>query len=333
MKHLDANIINTYRQLVEKTHPTEIDIWPILNGYNLRFGAFRGWNIFIFENTENSIALKIPLERLTTAIVGIDDIGSDIELARKKLTRYYRLSNSDMLVILNMRASNLEQELDIALKQHDALLKKKAAADPKREIKETKVIPETEIPVKADRPAVEQVVIPQLQQKENMQALEKQEQKTAPEQQEDVMPEKQPYENKIFLINGANYKMKKSMRNFLLSLGLQTVEWDEALNLIGKPDPDYEDVIRYIFEHCQVAVILLANDKQETSFPGEESELRFISQAELNAVFIAGRLLVLTATGLSSLGWEIHGRSVIYRVCTCPAWTIPRKSAENSWNS
>jgi hypothetical protein len=295
MKHLDAKVLKTYRQMVEKAYPDEIDNWPIINGYNLRFGKYRGWDILVFEHTGNPIPLKIPLEHLTAAIVGVDDIGSDIEAARKKLTRYFHLSNKDMLIILNIRSSNLEQELNIAFKRHESLLKRQTAAVPRSEIPKPHLAPEAREQIKADepvkvqdKPAAEPAAAINLPQKENEQALEAQEQKTTAAKQEDSKSEKQPYKNKVLIIHGSNEKMKKSSRNFLLSLGIQAVEWAEALLITEKPDPDSKDVISSIFEHCQAAVILLTNDKQDMSFTGEGAELRFLPQSELNTLFIAG---------------------------------------------
>ena len=58
MQRLDAKIMKYYRQMVEKAYPGEIDSWPILNGHTLKFGKYRGWNIFFYESTGNPMVLR-----------------------------------------------------------------------------------------------------------------------------------------------------------------------------------------------------------------------------------------------------------------------------------
>lgn len=291
MKRLDTVVFKTYRQMVEKAYPAEIENWPVISGYHLRFGEYRGWNILLFEHTGNPIPLKIPLEHLTAAVVGVDDIGSDIELVRKNLARHLHLSINDMLVILNPRASNLEQELDVAFKRHEALYKKKAELDHKNEIPIPRPLKETG-ELKKEHAQVKTQDIPAAEikgKKDVIKDLKSQEQqKVAAVKKEDAGAKLQPYKNKVLIIHGNNERIKKSLRNFLLSLGLQAVEWAEALLMAEKPDPDNSDVIRSVFEQCQAAIFVLTNDRLDVSFPDEVQVLRPLPQAELNILFTVG---------------------------------------------
>lgn len=296
MKHLDTKIFNKYREMVEKAYPSEIDNWPVISGYNLKFGKYRGWNIMSFEHTGNPIPLRIPLEHLTASVVGVDDIGSDTELARKKLARQLRLSKKDMLILLNSRASNIEQELRAAFKQHEALVKKRAQPAPEGEIPNSPPATEKVVQLKAfvrvqiqEEPAAEQAApAAKLPQKDKKPIAETQEQKNTAAIREDVKAENQPNRNKVLIINGANEKTKKSMGNFLLSLGLQAVEWAEALHLTGMPDQDQTGVMAKVFEHCQAVVVLLTNDKEDCFLSEKEPDLKALRQTELNALYMAG---------------------------------------------
>lgn len=300
MKHLDTKIFNKYREMVEKAYPLELDKWPVISGYNLRFGKYRGWNILFFEHTGNPIPLKIPLEHLTAAVVGVDDIGSDTELARKKLTRFLRVTRKDMLLLVNARASNIEQELRAAFEQHETLVKKQAEPAPEREIPNPPPAPEKVMQLKAvvqvqiqEAPAAEQAApAEELPQKEIEQAEETLEQKNTAvmreDVKEDVKSEKQPVKNKVLIVPGANEKMKKSMGNFLLSLGLQAVECAEAQRLTGIPAHDKTGILAKIFEHCQAVVVLLTNEKLDYSLSEKEPELKLLHQADLNALYMAG---------------------------------------------
>lgn len=291
MKRLDTVVFKTYKQMVEKAYPAEIENWPVISGYHLGFGEYRGWNILLFEHTGNPIPLKIPLEPLTTAVVGVDDIGSDIELARKNLARHLHLSINDMLVLLNPRASNLEQELDVAFKRHEALYKKKAELDHKNEVPIPHPLKETgEQKKKDEQMKTQDITAAKIKGKiDIIKHLKSQEQqKVAAMKKEDAGAKLQPCKNKVLIIHGNNERIKKSLRNFLLSLGLQAVEWAEALLMTEKPDPDNSEVIRSVFEQCQAAVFVLTNDRLGVSFPDQGQVLRPLPQAELNVLFTAG---------------------------------------------
>lgn len=313
MKRLDTVVFKTYKQMVEKAYPAEVENWPVLSGYHLGFGEYRGWKILLFEHTGNPIPLKIPLEPLTAAVVGVDDIGSDIELARKNIARHLHLSINDMLVLLNPRASNLEEELDVAFKRHEALYKKKAELDHKNEIPIPRPLKETGEQKKEDEHVKSQyiqtvehaAVIVELPQAEIKKELETEEQqKAGAVKQEDAEAKLQPSKNKVLIIHSDNEKIKKSLRNFLLSLGLQAVEWAEALLMAEKPDPDHIDVLRVAFEQCQAVVFVLTNDRQDVSFPDEGQGLKVLPQSELNALFMSGMAAAIDRhrTVIASLG-------------------------------
>lgn len=332
MLHLDVNVISTYMQMVEKAYPDEINSWPVISGYNFRLGKYRGWSILVFEHTGNPIPLKIPLEHLTASIVGVDDIGSDTELARQKLSRHLRLSRKDMLIILNSRATNLEQELNAAFKQHETLLNIKIVTAPENKIPESLTVlaaGEQKIsdePVNfKDKPSEKTAAAIKAKPfKEKTQPFETQEKKAAA-LKEDLKPGSLPFKNKVLIIPGSNNKLKKSICNFLLSLGLQAVDLVEASHLTGIPEQDNIDVITSIFSHCQAVVILLTNDKHDNSLPekDKEAELKVLPQAELNALFISG-----VSAGISSKRTIVIGFGNMEPFCGIPG--LPIISLDNS---
>jgi hypothetical protein len=295
MQRLDAKIIKYYRQMVEKAYPDEVGNWPVLSGHNLKFGKYRGWNIFFYESTGNPMILRIPLEHLTSQTIGVEDIGSDVELARKKLIRYFRVTIKDMLLLLDARSTNLNQELNAAFEQHKAILKIKAGPAPETaQPKPSPMIPERIKPVIAEGPVVIDSIKPLkpvehagITKKEIEQLQEQEEQRDMASKQE-ISAESQPQRNKVFIIGGSSDKAKRALSNFMLSLGLESLEWTEAMRLTGSPDADDADVISKSFEICQAAVIILTNYKDTVSLPGDESDLTVIPRAELNALFAAG---------------------------------------------
>ncbi|MFX4263656.1 TIR domain-containing protein [Pelotomaculum propionicicum] len=182
-------------------------------------------------------------------------------------------------------------------RQHESIVRKQAEYASKNEPPKPHPLPDAseekiedgQVKTQYIQTAEHAAVIIELPQAEIKKELETEEQqKVTAVKQEDLKAKLQPYKNKVLIIHGDNEKIRKSLRNFLLSLGLQAVEWAEDLLMAEKPDPDHSDVIRVALEQCQAAVVILTNDKQDMTFPDEEPGLRFLPQAELNGLFIAG---------------------------------------------
>lgn len=49
--------------------------------------------------------------------------------------------------------------------------------------------------------------------------------------------------NKVFVIHGRNTKLRKALFAFLRSIGLQPIEWEQALLMTGSPNPYIGDVL------------------------------------------------------------------------------------------
>ncbi|HAU32106.1 MAG: hypothetical protein XD78_0950 [Desulfotomaculum sp. 46_296] len=124
MKQLHIRVIDSYRKMVEKIHPELIDEWPIISGYNLKIGKYRGWTLLVFEHTGNPFVLTIPFEYIPRGILEIENIAANLSVVRKVISRHFRLSLKDAAVIVNSRRSNIEQELEIIMKQHESFCKR-----------------------------------------------------------------------------------------------------------------------------------------------------------------------------------------------------------------
>jgi|SRR5665213_397029 len=99
---------------------------------------------------------------------------------------------------------------------------------------------------------------------------------------------------KVFVVHGRNIKIKDSMFDFLKSVGLEPIEWSEAVAATGKASPYVGEVLDKAFEIAQVIVVLFTPDdeaklKNEFHLPEDlPHERNFTPQARPNVIFEAG---------------------------------------------
>jgi predicted nucleotide-binding protein len=99
---------------------------------------------------------------------------------------------------------------------------------------------------------------------------------------------------KVFIIHGRNSNINDSIFNFLRTIGLNPIEWSQAIILTNHPSPYIRDVLSAAFDEAQALVVLLTPDdiailKEEyrtISDPDYEKEPT--PQARPNVLFEAG---------------------------------------------
>lgn len=112
-----------------------------------------------------------------------------------------------------------------------------------------------------------------------------------PKKQENVL------NDRVFVVHGRNEELRKSMFDFLRSIGLKPIEWSQAIQLTGESSPYIGSVLDVAFQHAQSVVVLLTGDdeaklRQEyltDKHPSYEKNLT--PQARPNVLFEAGLAL------------------------------------------
>lgn len=102
-------------------------------------------------------------------------------------------------------------------------------------------------------------------------------------------------ERTVFVIHGRNAKARKAMFNWLRTLHLEPLEWEEAVNLTKSGSPTTLEVVKAGLSHAQVVLALLTDDEQVRLRP----ELRgksvpFEYQSRPNVIFEAGMACALS---------------------------------------
>lgn len=114
--------------------------------------------------------------------------------------------------------------------------------------------------------------------------------------QEAVTPEEgtMPDKRKIFVVHGRDDRLRDDFFSFLRAIGLQPIEWSEALSLTGKATPYTGEAIESAFKNAQAVVVLLSPDDEVRLSPElwkdkeDEDEKEIRLQARPNVLFEAG---------------------------------------------
>jgi predicted nucleotide-binding protein len=99
---------------------------------------------------------------------------------------------------------------------------------------------------------------------------------------------------KIFVVHGRNEDLRRSLFAFLRAIGLNPIEWSEAVRLTGKPAPYIGEILEAAFNDAQAVVVLLTPDdeaklRKELLQPNDPDYERYpTGQARPNVIFEAG---------------------------------------------
>jgi predicted nucleotide-binding protein len=129
----------------------------------------------------------------------------------------------------------------------------------------------------------------------------------------------------VFVVHGRNQRARKSLFSFLRALGLQPLEWNQAIRYTGKSNPYIGQVLDAAFDKASAVVVLLTPDdeahlkKEFWSDNDEDYEKRPTGQARANVLFEAGLAFgrkpertVLVQLGRLRPFSDIGGRHVVH---------------------
>lgn len=99
---------------------------------------------------------------------------------------------------------------------------------------------------------------------------------------------------KVFVVHGRNENIRRSMFDFLRSIGLNPIEWDEAKQMTGKPTPYVGEVLDVVFASAQTVIVLMTPEDEAKlmnefiQLDDKEYERNITPQARLNVIYEAG---------------------------------------------
>ena len=140
----------------------------------------------------------------------------------------------------------------------------------------------------------------------------------------DPAPAAGPDPRSVFVVHGRDGRARDAMFTFLRALGLQPIEWHEAVLATGRPNPYISEILVAAFSRAQCVVVLMTPDdearlQERLREPGEPShEVDLTPQARPNVLFEAGMAMardenrtVLVELGPCRPFSDIGGRHVL----------------------
>lgn len=100
----------------------------------------------------------------------------------------------------------------------------------------------------------------------------------------------------VFVVHGRNERLRRSMFEFLRSIGLSPIEWTQAIAMTGVASPYVGDVLDAALGRAAAIVVLISPDEvaylqnEYANGPGDP-ELQPAAQARPNVLFEAGMAL------------------------------------------
>lgn len=131
-----------------------------------------------------------------------------------------------------------------------------------------------------------------------------------------------PDPRRVFVIHGRNELVRKALFEFLRSVGLDPIEWSQAIRMTGKASPYIGEVLDAAFGAAQAIVVLETPDDiaylhPSLTYPGD-TECDPQPQPRPNVLFEAGMAMgrdpdrtVIVELGQVKVFSDIHGRHVV----------------------
>lgn len=117
-------ILNHYRALVGNKYPSRLNVWPLLSGYDGKHVGWKGWSIFIYSHTGNSVVRSTTgLGDLPDDFVDVPDIDDNSrELFRERVEKHFSLSQYDGVILVDPKGQAAQVEFDQLLRRHELVL-------------------------------------------------------------------------------------------------------------------------------------------------------------------------------------------------------------------
>jgi predicted nucleotide-binding protein len=142
---------------------------------------------------------------------------------------------------------------------------------------------------------------------------------------------------KVFVVHGRNGAARTAMFAFLRAIGLDPIEWSEAVKMTGEGSPYIGQVLDTAFNAAQAIVVLLTPDdvaymRTEYASSEDDPDMEPLAQARPNVLFEAGMAMgrdakrtVLVEFGKLRPFSDVAGGATIRRaVRSCLRWARGR---------
>ena len=127
--------------------------------------------------------------------------------------------------------------------------------------------------------------------------------------------------DKVFVIYGRNEIAYTELASFLLSLGLEVIEWEHAVRIADNPSPYIGDVIDSAFNCASAILVLLTPDEDvvlKQELRKDDDNTMPLGQARANVIFEAGAAwakhpskTIIVQMGKQNIWSDIDGKHLV----------------------
>ena len=131
--------------------------------------------------------------------------------------------------------------------------------------------------------------------------------------------------SKIFVVHGRNEQIRADFFSFLRAIGLNPIEWSQAVKMTGIGAPYIGEVLDAAFDEAQAVIVLLTGDDEARlnqvfhSQSEKEYETKLTPQARPNVLFEAGMAFgrnpnrtILVELGAQRPFSDVAGRHIVH---------------------
>ncbi|WP_244485273.1 nucleotide-binding protein [Pseudolabrys sp. Root1462] len=97
--------------------------------------------------------------------------------------------------------------------------------------------------------------------------------------------------NSLFVVHGRDNQLNEDMFAFLRAIGLNPMEWNQAVKAAKGANPNVTEIVRGALQKVQGVIVLFSPDEEarlKSKFRGPKDEKSLQSQARPNVIFEAG---------------------------------------------
>jgi hypothetical protein len=122
-KRQGAPFLREYQKLVVQLHPERFESWPLLQGWNLLIGSYRGWKVVVFKDSVgSSMESSSGVGELSEALIGSAKINAENrDQVRLHLERHFNIGLRDAIALF-APDDNIRPELIATLRRHERAL-------------------------------------------------------------------------------------------------------------------------------------------------------------------------------------------------------------------
>jgi hypothetical protein len=119
-----ANVLRDYQRGVQRAHPSHVQNWPLLNGWNFLQGTYSDWMVCVVQDAGfAALCQQTGIGELSEFVVGAPAITDENrETVRRRLERHFNVGKRDAVVLFEPNGHFASAEFAAMFQRHEIAL-------------------------------------------------------------------------------------------------------------------------------------------------------------------------------------------------------------------